>query len=55
MRESRTKNIIKNFSKEPIDFILLAIVLTMLALGIIMVFNPFSFASLIAFWIPTPF
>ena len=46
MRESRTKNIIKNFSKEPIDFILLAIVLTMLALGIIMVLSASSPTSL---------
>lgn len=46
MRESRTKNIIKNFSKEPIDFMLLAIVFTMLALGIIMVLSASSPTSL---------
>ena len=46
MRESRTKNVIKNFSKEPIDFMLLAIVFTMLALGIIMVLSASSPTSL---------
>lgn len=46
MRESRTKNVIKNFSKEPIDFILLAIVFTMLALGIVMVLSASSPTSL---------
>ena len=46
MRESRTKNVIKNFSKEPIDFVLLAIVFTMLAAGIIMVMSASSPTSL---------
>ena len=46
MRESRTKNVIKNFSKEPIDFMLLAIVFTMLALGIVMVLSASSPTSL---------
>ena len=46
MRESRTKKIIKNFSKEPIDFVLLAIVFTMLGLGIIMVLSASSPTSL---------
>lgn len=46
MRESRTKNVIKNFSKEPIDFVLLAIVFAMLALGIIMVLSASSPTSL---------
>ena len=46
MRESKTKNAIKNFSKEPIDFILLAIVFTMLALGIVMVLSASSPTSL---------
>ena len=46
MRESRTKNVIKNFSKEPIDFILLAVVFTMLALGIVMVLSASSPTSL---------
>ena len=46
MRESREKNVIKNFSKEPMDFMLLAIVFTMLALGIIMVLSASSPTSL---------
>lgn len=46
MRESRTKNVIKNFSKQPIDFMLLAIVFTMLALGIVMVLSASSPTSL---------
>ena len=46
MRELRTRNSIKNFSKEPIDFMLLAIVFTMLALGIIMVLSASSPTSL---------
>ena len=46
MRDSRTKNVIKNFSKEPIDFVLLAIVFMMLALGIIMVMSASSPTSL---------
>ena len=46
MRELRTKNVIKNFSKEPIDFMLLAIVFTMLALGIVMVLSASSPTSL---------
>ena len=46
MRESRTKNVIKNFSKEPIDFVLLAIVFAMLALGIVMVLSASSPTSL---------
>ena len=36
----------KNFSKEPIDFILLIVVLIMLALGIIMVMSASSPTSL---------
>ena len=46
MRDSKTKNIIKNFSKEPIDFVLLAIVFIMLALGIIMVMSASAPTSL---------
>lgn len=46
MRESRTKNVIENFSKQPIDFMLLAIVFTMLALGIVMVLSASSPTSL---------
>lgn len=46
MRESRAKNVIKNFSKQPIDFMLLAIVFTMLALGIVMVLSASSPTSL---------
>jgi len=46
MRESRTKNVIKNFSNEPIDFVLLAIVFAMLALGIVMVLSASSPTSL---------
>ena len=46
MSKSRTKNVIKNFSKEPIDFVLLAIVFTMLALGIVMVLSASSPTSL---------
>lgn len=42
MSVSRTKNIIKNFSKEPIDFVLLIVVFIMLALGIIMVMSASS-------------
>lgn len=42
MSTSRTKNVIKNFSKEPIDFILLIVVFVMLALGIIMVMSASS-------------
>lgn len=39
MSRLKTKNIIKSFSKEPIDFGLLMIVLIMLALGIVMVMS----------------
>ena len=46
MRESRTKNVIKNFSNKPFDFILLVIVFIMLALGIIMVLSASSPTSL---------
>ena len=46
MRETRMKNIPKNFSKDPIDFVLLIIVLMMLALGIIMVMSASSPTSL---------
>ena len=46
MRDSKTKNIIKNFSEEPIDFVLLAIVFIMLALGIIMVMSASAPTSL---------
>ena len=46
MRESRTKNVIKNFSNKPFDFVLLAIVFTMLALGIVMVLSASSPTSL---------
>ena len=46
MRETRTKNITKNFSKDPIDFVLLIIVLMMLALGLIMVMSASSPTSL---------
>ena len=46
MNNSRTKNVIKNFSKEPIDFMLLAVVFIMLALGIIMVLSASSPTSL---------
>ena len=46
MRKARTKNIIKNFSNEPMDFVLLAIVFTMLAAGIIMVMSASSPTSL---------
>jgi len=40
------KNTIKNFSKEPIDFVLLIIVFIMLALGIIMVMSASAPTSL---------
>ena len=40
------KNTNKNFSKEPIDFILLVIVLIMLAMGIIMVMSASAPTSL---------
>lgn len=46
MSVTRTKNITKNFSKDPIDFVLLIIVLMMLALGIIMVMSASSPTSL---------
>lgn len=46
MRESRTKNVIKNFSNKPFDFVLLAIVFIMLALGIVMVLSASSPTSL---------
>lgn len=46
MKESRKKNVIKNFSKEPFDFVLLIIVFIMLALGIIMVMSASSPTSL---------
>ena len=46
MRETRTKNITKNFSKDPIDFVLLIIVFMMLALGIIMVMSASSPTSI---------
>lgn len=46
MSVSRTKNVIKNFSKEPIDFVLLIVVFIMLALGIIMVMSASSPTSL---------
>ena len=46
MRSSRTKNVIKNFSKEPIDFVLLIVVFIMLASGIIMVMSASSPTSL---------
>ena len=46
MSVSKTKNIIKNFSKEPIDFVLLVVVLMMLALGLIMVMSASSPTSL---------
>lgn len=46
MRESRTKNVIKNFSNKPFDFVLLAIVFIMLASGIIMVLSASSPTSL---------
>jgi len=42
MSISKTKNVIKNFSKEPIDFMLLIVVFIMLALGIIMVMSASS-------------
>lgn len=42
MSTSKTKNIIKNFSNQPFDFILLIIVFIMLALGIIMVMSASS-------------
>ena len=42
MSTSKTKNVIKNFSKEPIDFMLLIVVFIMLALGIIMVMSASS-------------
>jgi len=40
------KNTIKNFSKEPMDFVLLIIVFIMLALGIIMVMSASAPTSL---------
>lgn len=40
------KNKIKNFSKEPIDFVLLIVVFIMLALGLIMVMSASSPTSL---------
>ena len=46
MRESRMKNRIKNFSNNPFDFVLLAVVFIMLALGIIMVMSASSPTSL---------
>ena len=46
MRELRTKNIIKSFSNKPFDFVLLAIVFIMLALGIVMVLSASSPTSL---------
>lgn len=46
MKETRTKNIIKNFSKDPIDFVLLIIVLMMLSLGLIMVMSASSPTSI---------
>ena len=46
MRESRTKNVIKSFSNQPFDFVLLVIVFIMLALGIIMVLSASSPTSL---------
>lgn len=42
----RMKNKIKNFSKEPIDFVLLIVVFIMLALGLIMVMSASSPTSL---------
>ena len=42
----RTKNMNKNFSKNPIDFILLIVVLIMLAMGIIMVMSASAPTSL---------
>ena len=46
MRESRMKNRIKNFSNNPFDFVLLAVVFIMLASGIIMVMSASSPTSL---------
>ena len=46
MRESRMKNRIKNFSNNPFDFVLLAVVFIMLAAGIIMVMSASSPTSL---------
>ena len=46
MSVSRTKNINKSFSKEPIDFVLLVVVFMMLALGLIMVMSASSPTSL---------
>jgi cell division protein FtsW len=46
MSRSKTKNTIKNFSNEPMDFVLLAIVFIMLAAGIIMVMSASSPTSL---------
>lgn len=42
MRESKAKNVIKNFSNKPFDFVLLAVVFIMLALGLIMVMSASS-------------
>ena len=42
----RMKNKIKNFSKEPIDFVLLIVVFIMLALGLIMVMSASTPTSL---------
>lgn len=46
MSVTRTKNINKSFSKDPIDFALLIIVFMMLALGIIMVMSASSPTSI---------
>ena len=46
MRVSKTKNVIKNFSNQQFDFVLLIIVFIMLALGIIMVMSASSPTSL---------
>ena len=42
MSVSKTKNVIKNFSNQPFDFLLLIVVFIMLALGIIMVMSASS-------------
>lgn len=42
MSRTRTRKVIKNFSNQPIDFILLIIVFIMLALGLIMVMSASS-------------
>ena len=46
MSIQRTKNVKKDFSKDPIEFVLLIIVFIMLALGIIMVMSASSPTSL---------